>query len=257
MTIPLSKRLYRRARRSLAHRWSNLSVTVTGNRITRRTNFGEPVPHPILLLQGFGSTRRGLLLLEQRLRADGYVVFSIRLGGLFGTLNTKAIDQLARLVGAKIASLRARFGLGRITIIGHSKGGLIGRYWVSCLGGDVHCDRLITLGTPHAGLPRRHLAKVSPFGFAMPSLRQMQPDSTLFQDLRLHVVPTTVACISIASSADRVAPPALCHWMQSQGATPLNITLHGYDHSDYLIKAGVYEAIAGVLGPLDTSASTC
>ncbi len=210
----------------------------------RRIDFQQAIPHPILLLQGFGSTRHGLMVLEKRLRADGYDVFSIRLGGLFGTLNTKTIDRLAHLVSEKVASLRQRYTLGKLTIIGHSKGGLVGRYYITCLNGDAHCHTLITLGTPHQGLPTRQLLRVAAAGVVIPSLRQMHPDSKLFQKLRNAKLPSEVRYVSIYSTADRVTPPALCHWTTHHHTEPTNIELSGLSHTDYLVKHRAYEALA-------------
>lgn len=247
MPIPLRTRLYRRLRRSVGHRWQGLAVTVRGNRVARRLDFDKEIPHPILLLQGFGSTRHGLMVLEKRLRAEGYDVFSIRLGGLFGTLNTKTIDRLAHLVAEKVVSLRARYRLGKLTIIGHSKGGLVGRYFVSCLHGDAHCHTLITLGTPHQGLPVRQLTRVAALGLVLPSLRQMRPASRFFQKLLHAELPGDVRYVSIYSDTDRVTPPPLCNWSAAAPAAPVNIELSGLSHTDYLVKHRAYEAIAQFL----------
>lgn len=247
MSIPLRTRVYRRLRRSLGHRWQVLAVTVRGNRIPRRLDFRKEIPHPILLLQGFGSTRHGLMVLENRLRAHGYDVFSIRLGGLFGTLNTKTIDQLAQLVAEKVASLRSRYRLGKLTIIGHSKGGLVGRYFVACLNGAAHCHTLITLGTPHQGLPVRQLVRVAPLGVVLHSVRQMRPASRFFQKLLHAPLPEDVRYVSIYSDTDRVTPPPLCTWAGTAPAEPVNIELHGLSHTDYLVKHRAYEAIAQFL----------
>lgn len=237
-------RFYRQARRTARRHWQGLSVTFRGNRVPRRVDFQRGVPRPILLLQGFGSTRRSLTMLEKRLRADGFEVFSFRLGGLFGTLNTRGIDRIARDVLAKIESLRARYHLGKIAVVGHSKGGLVGRYLVSCLGGSAHIDALITLGTPHQGLPYQQLARLTRWGLAMPSVRQMRPTSRFFRRLRESQLPASVRCISIHSADDHVIPTPLAHWGDDHGAhQPLNIELAGISHTDYLIKSRVYEVI--------------
>ena len=56
-----------------------------------------------------------------------------------------------------------------VTIIAHSMGSLISRYYVDALGGHRHVERLMLLGGPHAGSPKAvtHLAvkpKYLPFG---------------------------------------------------------------------------------------------
>ena len=66
----------------------------SSNRIERLTDF-EKCEHPVLLLYGFGATRRTVSILEQRLRRDGFCVFSLNLGGVFDTFNTRCIEELS------------------------------------------------------------------------------------------------------------------------------------------------------------------
>lgn len=236
--------MVRRARRAVRARWQGVAVVFRGNQILRATNFQKPHALPILLLQGFGSTRRCLTTLEKRLRTDGFDVFSLRLGGWFGTLNTRGIDRLAHHVLQKVAALRQRAGWDRITIIGHSKGGLVGRYLVSCLGGEAHVHTLVTLGTPHQGLPIRQLARVTPLGLVVKSLRQMRPDSRLFRHLIAHPIPPSVRCISLSSRDDPIAPAAFCQLASDHpNGQVINIEIPGLSHSDYLMKGRVYEII--------------
>ncbi len=59
---------------------------------------------------------------------------------------------------------------GPVTILAHSMGTLISRYYVDQLGGDRHVKRLILLGGPHAGSPKAVInlavqASLLPFGF--------------------------------------------------------------------------------------------
>lgn len=244
---PGFRRLWKRACRRIRHQWIGLQVTFHGNLVTRKSNLTQAIPRPILLLHGFGSTRRSLEILEQRLRADGFEVFSLRLGGIFGTLNTRRIGDLGREALAKLASLRARYPLGKFTIIGHSKGGLLGRYLVSCLPGDEHIQGVITLGTPHQGYPYRQLKMVTRWGVAMASVREMRPESKFFAQLRSAPVSPAVQCVSICSVTDHVVPPVLCRWELAGGGAAQLIELPGVSHTDYLLKPKVYEAIRGLL----------
>lgn len=51
------------------------------------------------------------------------------------------------------AAIEAWKGSGPITIIAHSMGCLVARYYVECLGGKKHVDRIVYLGAPHSGTP--------------------------------------------------------------------------------------------------------
>jgi pSer/pThr/pTyr-binding forkhead associated (FHA) protein len=64
--------------------------------------------------------------------------------------------QTAAALGAAIDSWRERERLARrpLTIIAHSLGCLLARYYVERLGGKDAVDRLVLIGGPHAGVPK-------------------------------------------------------------------------------------------------------
>jgi triacylglycerol lipase len=212
---------------------------------------GGGLPHgggPVLLLQGFLCTRRSLEPLERRLRRDGYRVFSLDLGGLAGRFNTRRIEELARAVRGQVERIYARNpGLAPLTVIGHSKGGLVASWWVKRLGGDRRVRTVITLGTPHRGT-RVAWAGV-PLAWLLPSLVQMLPESGFLRRLREGAWPAHVALVSIFSRRDRIAPwpSALVDARAAQGH---NVEVDA-GHGDYLLKKSVYAAIARELRRLE------
>src|SRR5262249_42974337 len=107
------------ARRDLDTTLTYLRLTLKGNRGERLTDFTR-CEHPVLLLYGFGGTRRVFSILERRLRKDGFGVFSFNLGGLFDTFNTRSIEDMAQLVHEKVERLCQKYHLNKISIIGHS-----------------------------------------------------------------------------------------------------------------------------------------
>ncbi|HEY6001695.1 MAG TPA: alpha/beta fold hydrolase [Anaeromyxobacter sp.] len=191
----------------------------------------------MLLLQGFFCTRRSLQPLERRLRRDGYQVFSLDLGGLAGRFNTRRIDELARFVRGQVERIYARNpGLAPLTVIGHSKGGLVAAWWVKRLGGHQRVRTVITLGTPHRGT-RVAWAGIL-LAWLLPSLVQMLPGSDFLRRLREGAWPAHVALVSIFSRRDRIAP-----W---PSALIESRVLHGRNveveaaHGDYLLKKTIY-----------------
>lgn len=244
------RRWWRALRRRGRHWWAGLGTLFRGNIVVRRNAAAQTVVMPILLLHGFGTTRRSLEVLEQRLRADGFDVFSLRLGGLFGTVNTRCIAALGTEVLEKLTQLRTRNGLGKFVIIGHSKGGLLGRYLVSCLTGAEHIHGVITMGTPHQGYPYQQLRMIGRWslgGLALASVREMQPYSRFFNRLRASHVPESVHCVSICSPGDRVVPPDLCLWEIANRTAPTLLNIPNVSHTDYLLKPRVYDAIRTTL----------
>jgi hypothetical protein len=67
--------------------------------------------------------------------------------------NRVAARRLEALVGRVLPAWRSFTGDrdAKVILIGHSMGGLIGRYYAEVLGGWCDCRALITLGTPHRG----------------------------------------------------------------------------------------------------------
>ncbi len=216
-----------------------------GNRIRRRTDFSQ-CPRPVLLLYGLLSTRRSCEVLERRLRRDGYGVFSIDLGGLGGVFNTRGIDESAELVRDKVERLYARYPLGPLSIIGHSKGGLIGRYYVERLGGDARVRTLVTLGTPHQGTPRAYLGCAT-VGWFAPSVWQMTPRSAFLRRLNLGPWPQSVRLVSVYSAADGCTPLGSGQLALHGPQQGENVELPGLRHRDFLVARSVYRVVQRAL----------
>jgi pimeloyl-ACP methyl ester carboxylesterase len=217
----------------------------------RLANFGN-AERPVLLLYGFFSTRRTFDVLERRLRRDGYCVFSLNLGGFRKTFNTRGIDDLADFVRAKVERIYGRNpNLGPLTIIGHSKGGLIGAYYVKKLGGWRRTRALITLGTPHNGTPAAYAG--IPLGIFARSVWQMIPMSGLIQRLQEGAWPPHVRLVSVYSRHDRASPfPAAL--LETQGLPYIaNVEVQGVSHRDFLHKKRVYDVVLAQMRAADAA----
>jgi triacylglycerol esterase/lipase EstA (alpha/beta hydrolase family) len=243
MPLGRLKKIYRQARRDVDATFTYLRLAVQGNKVERLTDF-KKCDHPVLLLYGFGATRRVFSILEKRLRRDGFCVFSLNLGGIFDTFNTRCIEELAAHVHMKVERLCEKYHLSKISIIGHSKGGLIGRYYVKKLGGSKRVRGLITLGTPHAGNPWALVGLFSPLALFSRSIWQMYPMSPFIRHMKSGAWPKHVRFVSIYSRDDRI-----CFYKSSMLDIPegckyiKNIELLGMSHSDYIIRKTVYNVI--------------
>jgi triacylglycerol lipase len=213
--------------------------------IPRITDFTR-CQRPVLLLHGFFATRRSFEVLERRLRRDGYCVFSLDLGGLRRTFNTRGIDDLADFVRAKVERIYSRNrGMGPLTIIGHSKGGLIGAYYVKKLGGWRRTRALVTLGTPHHGTPAAYAAL--PLGIFAHSVWQMTPMSPFIRRLERGAWPPGVRFTSMYSKDDKVArfPSTL---IETHGLPYLrNVEVEARGHREFIYKKRVYDRILAEL----------
>jgi len=233
---------FRKLTRSLAYLRGYADFARASNDVVRRTDFRQ-CPHPVLLLYGFMATRRVFEVLERRLRRDGYCVWSINLGGLFDSFNTRSIDESAEKVREKVDRLYQRYPeMGPLSIIGHSKGGLIGRYYVKRLGGDQRVRNLITLGTPHNGTPTAYLG-VAALGLMAKSVWQMTPMSPFIRRLKIGAFPRHVRFVSVYSKTDRASPFPSCILEDDGNGNIFNVEVHGVTHRQFVWKRPVYEIV--------------
>jgi pimeloyl-ACP methyl ester carboxylesterase len=101
--------------------------------------------------------------------------------------NRIAARRLEALVDRVLPAWRAFTGDrdAKVILIGHSMGGLVGRYYAEALGGWPNCRALITLGTPHRGSlnaleflssgPSWPLDWLGPIAKTFPSIYQLLP----------------------------------------------------------------------------------
>ncbi len=111
----------------------------------------RPTGRPLVFVGGYGASPELYDLFSRSFQAAG--IDSVHVVPLLDNAFSD-IHQNAELVSHYIA------GLGSdVDIVAHSEGGLISRAYLKYLGGTDHVRHLVTLGTPHRGLPRtiRHL----------------------------------------------------------------------------------------------------
>ncbi len=233
---------YRRLRTRVRRIRNHFGRPDHANHIRKRTDFTR-CQKPVLLVYGFMATRRSFEVMERRLRRDGYCVFSLNLGGLRGAFNSRPIEELAAHVAAKIERMYERYQLGPLTIIGHSKGGLIGAHYVKHLGGHKRVRTVITLGTPHNGTPFAYLGLlIAPLA---KSVLEMMPLSPFIRRMKRTPMPATVWFASLWSQEDAVCPfPAAV--VDDTPANVRNIEVHA-PHHDMLLRRHVYDAVRAEL----------
>src|SRR3954469_197152 len=113
-------------------------------------------PEPILLLHGTWMDRSiSWNVIGPKLALDGYCVYSID----YGKRATQSIEQSAKDVSAKIDDLLARTGASRLSIVGHSQGGMMPRWIIKFLGGDTKIDDLVAIAPSNHGSPQGAMSK--------------------------------------------------------------------------------------------------
>jgi triacylglycerol esterase/lipase EstA (alpha/beta hydrolase family) len=102
---------------------------------------------PVIIVAGTFSPAFANEPLAARLRSDGYRTYIFELPGL----GLGDIAQTSSALDAFVAQVRAQTGASKVDLIGHSQGGLVGRYFIKHLGGAAEVDSMISLGAPHYG----------------------------------------------------------------------------------------------------------
>ncbi|RMD98880.1 MAG: alpha/beta fold hydrolase [Deltaproteobacteria bacterium] len=210
--------------------------------IERHDDFG-PEKRLILLIPGFGATRRVFRIMEKRMRQDGFSVVSLRLPGLLYELHLGRVSTLARMIHEKLERICERHGVERISIIAHSKGGLVARYYINEFDEQRRVDALITLATPHRINLRYLFASALKGIWGLGNLATLLP---LVRDAASTLYPRSVRVVSIYSRDDRICPSEFCEIPVPKDQETIhlkNIEITGISHTGFLFKKQVYEIV--------------
>jgi len=154
--------------------------------------------------------------LAARLRADGYTPYIFGLpGGGFGD-----IAVTAQALNAYADQVRAQTGAARVDLIGHSQGGLVGRYYIKNLGGAAEVDSMVSLGAPHYGTAVANIARFLGLGtcLGVVACNQMAIGSSFLS--ALNAGDDTIGAVSytnVASVNDEVVTPYTTAWLANDG----------------------------------------
>ena len=199
----------------------------------------EPKP-PVVLLHGFIDNRSVFVLLRRSLIQHGrQQIESLNYSPL-----TCDIRTAAELLGRHIEEICRRTGQPQVDIVGHSLGGLIARYYVQRLGGDLRVRTLVSLGTPHSG------TRAVPLADAHPIVRQMRPGSEVIEELRLPASDCRTRFVSFWSDLDHVMDPPETARIDHPDLLAENVQVTGVGH----LALPVHPAVAtGIRQALDES----
>ncbi len=214
------------------------------NEIVKRHQY-SPDKIPIILLYGFGSSRKTLDIMENLLTSRGFEVMSFNLGGSLGVFFTRGIKETADFIDRKIQRQMKRYGFKKVHIVAHSKGGLVAMWWLLRMGGSEYCDRLITLGTPFKGTWLTYLAMVTPFGFFFKDVWQMAPGSAFLQDLHKSPPVSGLKIYCFYSNRDNVSQGTKAVFDHPSDVTA--VPMHHVPHFQFLARRDVTQAIMKVL----------
>ena len=105
-------------------------------------------PHPVVLVHGtFGDMTVSWNALSPALVAEGYCVFALDLV----RRGSAPVDESAAKLAAFVDEVLARTGAAKVSLVGHSQGGMLGRYYVRYYGGLDKVDDVVGLAPSSHG----------------------------------------------------------------------------------------------------------
>ena len=205
----------------------------------------EAAGTPIILIHGVVDNRSVFAMLKRGLRRRGF--------GRIITLNYSPLTDDVRVVAdrleALVESVCIETGFERVHVIGHSMGGLVGRYFVQRMGGDSRVHTLVTLGTPHQGTRPAHLVP-------HPVARQMRMGSDIVAELAAPAPGCRTRMVAIWSDLDQMIVPKTNARIEHPDLNARNVRVRSVGHNSLPIDGSVVHEIVTTLAHLDADGST-
>ncbi|GED90710.1 hypothetical protein TNCT6_77950 [Streptomyces sp. 6-11-2] len=201
---------------------------------------GEPSADgdfPVLLVHGLADRESVCAALRRGLGGFG--------AGPFITVSYHALGPdvraVARVLGEQVELASARSAGRAVVVIGYSLGGLIARYYVQRLGGDLQVPLVITLATPHGGSAAALLAPPHPL------LRQLRPRSDLLAELAEPAVGCRTRFVAFYSDLDEVIIPATRGRIDHPDLEACNVLVPGVGHLTLPVHQPVIDQVRSLL----------
>jgi len=116
-------------------------------------------PFPVVLVHGtFADSFVSWQSLSPRLAGAGYCVFALD----YGSRGTGAIEASAAQLRDFINYVLTATGAAKVSLVGHSQGGMMPRYYLRFLGGAAKVDELIGLAPSNHGTSQPFAPVVGP-----------------------------------------------------------------------------------------------
>lgn len=200
----------------------------------------EAAGTPIILLHGVVDNRTIFTLLRRGLRRRGF--------GRVVALNYSPLSQDIRTVARRLATLVEEVcretGYERVHVVGHSMGGLVGRYYVQRMGGHERVHTLVTLGSPHGGtVPARYVP--------IPVSQQMAPGSDVVRELDEPAADCGTRFLAMWSDMDQVIIPKRNARIVHPDLNARNVFVRGVGHMSLPVDGRVVHEICTTLAHLD------
>jgi triacylglycerol lipase len=195
-------------------------------------------PEPIVLVPGtFETMSQNWANLAPYLAKKGYCVYSLNYGFSSAGPSTGPIEQSANELKTFVDQVLAHTGAEKVSIIGHSQGGMMPRYYIKFLGGAEKVDDLIGLA------PSNHGTLLTAWGVPLDlcvACQQQGSGSDFLKQLNNgDETPDPVSYTVIATKADEIVIPYTSAFLNGPSTQVTNITLQDYYPLDWVGHVGI------------------
>ena len=105
-------------------------------------------PYPVVLVHGtFETMDQNWAVLSPELKGMGYCVFALN----YGNRGLNDIKDSARELGVFVDNVLGYTGAEKVSLVGHSQGGMMPRYWIKNLGGKKKVEDLVGIAPSNYG----------------------------------------------------------------------------------------------------------
>jgi triacylglycerol esterase/lipase EstA (alpha/beta hydrolase family) len=184
-------------------------------------------PYPVVLVHG---TAENMLdnwaFMSPALKVAGYCVFALNYGGsggeALGVYGTGPIGASARELEAFVTRVRDATGARKVSLVGHSQGGMMPRQYIKFEGGSGDVDDLIGLAPSNHGTSRQLPA---PAGLLCVACGEQAAGSEFLRNLNAgDETPGPVSYTQVVTQNDEVVVPYSSGYL-TPGADTTNVRL--------------------------------
>lgn len=190
-------------------------------------------PFPVILVHGtYGSQSTGWNYMSWFISANGFCVFSLD----YGRYGTNSVAQSAGELDAFVDKVLAVTGADRVSIVGHSQGGMMPRYYIKNLGGADKVEDLVAIVPSNHGTTWTPLLTLVPNFYCRACYDQMA-GSTFLTNLNAgDETPGDVDYTDIVTEDDVVVTPYTSGFLTGPRVT--NVTIQDLCPTDTVDHVG-------------------
>jgi triacylglycerol lipase len=214
-------------------------------------------PNPVVLVHGtFGDMTVSWNLISPALALNGYCVFALD----YGDRGTGKIEDSAAELSAFVDRVRSATGATRVSLVGHSQGGMMPRYYIKFLGGKDKVDDLIGLVPSNHGTTNP-LAPYAGDAGCVSCDQQVAGSSFLLNLNAGDETPGSISYTQVTTRNDEVVTPYRSAYL-AEGPRTTNVTLQDRcplditDHLGIIYDPAALDWVLNALGrpgPADPS----